>query len=176
MKLACPQINLLVAWLWIVLGFVSGLILGLFFHGENWLGGYASFKRRLYRLGHISFFGLGVVNLAFYFTAITVKTPGHLVNIASWAFVIGAISMPVCCAIMAHVPKVQLLFGVPVLSLVLGGVMTVLLVVQAQSISNSGYRPSAYPPPDLPRAVVGSASNDLSTGTGPLFVSPVSQG
>jgi len=143
MKLYCPQINLLVAWLWIVVGFASGLALGLFFHRENWLGGYASFKRRLYRLGHISFFGLGVVNLAFYFTAITVMTPGHLLNIASWAFVIGAISMPICCLIMAHFPKAHLLFSVPVVSLLLAGSMTVLLVAQSHSTPNPG-APSSF--------------------------------
>src|SRR6266436_4277656 len=138
MKLSCPQINLLLAWVWILLGFASGLILGLFFHRENWLGGYASFKRRLYRLGHISFFGLGVVNLAFYFTTITVLTPGHLLNIASWAFVIGAISMPICCLIMAHFPKAHLLFSVPVVSLLLAGSMTVLLVARSHSTPKPG--------------------------------------
>jgi hypothetical protein len=45
------------------------LILGLYFHDENWLGGYASFRRRMYRLAHIPFFGPGAVNLLFYFTA-----------------------------------------------------------------------------------------------------------
>ena len=44
------------------------MVLGLFFHRENWLGGYASLKRRMYRLGHISFFGLGAVNLLFWLT------------------------------------------------------------------------------------------------------------
>ena len=44
------------------------MVLGMFFHGENWLGGYASFKRRMYRLGHISFFGLGAVNMLFCLT------------------------------------------------------------------------------------------------------------
>ncbi len=63
-----PNSILLFAWLWILLGFVSGMILGMFFRGENWLGGYTSFKRRMYRLGHISFFGLGVVNLMFWLT------------------------------------------------------------------------------------------------------------
>ena len=63
------HVNLVMAWIWILLGFLSGSVLGLFFARENWLGGYASFKRRLYRLAHISFFGLGLANLAFYFTA-----------------------------------------------------------------------------------------------------------
>jgi len=31
MKLSCPQINLLVAWVWILLGFASGLALVCFF-------------------------------------------------------------------------------------------------------------------------------------------------
>jgi len=60
-----PQPNLIAAWLGIPLGFGSGLVLGLFFQRENWLGGYSSPKRRLYRLAHISFFGLGALeNLA----------------------------------------------------------------------------------------------------------------
>ena len=44
MKTEITQINLLLAWLWILLGFISGLVLGICFHRENWLGGYASFK------------------------------------------------------------------------------------------------------------------------------------
>jgi hypothetical protein len=64
------NLNLLVAWLWILLGFVSGMLLGLFFHHEKWLGGYASFKRRLYRFAHISFFGLGAVNLLLCLTTV----------------------------------------------------------------------------------------------------------
>ena len=30
--------NLILAWLWILLGFAAGMVLGMFFHGENWLG------------------------------------------------------------------------------------------------------------------------------------------
>src|SRR6266436_1502559 len=63
------QLNLIAAWSGILAGFVSGLLLGLFFHREDWLGGFGSFKRRLYRLAHISLFGLAIVNLMFYFTA-----------------------------------------------------------------------------------------------------------
>ena len=97
MNLSCPHINLIVAWLWMLLGFVSGLGLGLFFHQEKWLGGYASLKRRLYRLAHISFFGLGVLNLMFYFTARQCFTPTFAVKLASLGFGVGAISMPICC-------------------------------------------------------------------------------
>ena len=69
MKHFVPQINLVFAWVWILAGFLSGMAMGLFFDKENWLGGYASHKRRMYRLGHIAFFGLGTVNFIFYLTA-----------------------------------------------------------------------------------------------------------
>ena len=123
--------NLLLAWLWILLGFVTGMVLGLFFHGENWLGGYGSFKRRMYRLGHISCFGLGAVNLLFYLTTQNLAPTGPVIGIASWAFIVGAITMPVCCAVVAHFPKAHLIFAVPVVSLILGGALTLTLILHA---------------------------------------------
>jgi hypothetical protein len=122
--------NLFLAWLWILLGFVTGMVLGLFFHHENWLGGYGSFKRRMYRLGHISFFGLGAVNLLFWLTMQQNSQPEPLTGVASWAFIIGAITMPVCCVIMAHFPKTHLIFAVPVVSLITGGILTLLEVIK----------------------------------------------
>ena len=122
--------NLLLAWLWILLGFVSGMVLGMFFHGEQWLGGYASFKRRMYRLGHISFFGLGAVNLLFVLTVRNFSLAGSLVHPASLAFMVGAVAMPVCCVVMAHFPKAHLIFAVPVVSLITGGVLTLALLVE----------------------------------------------
>jgi len=122
--------NLLLAWLWILLGFVTGMVLGLFFHREHWLGGYGSFKRRMYRLGHISFFGLGAVNLLFWLTMQTVSPSAPRAEGASWAFIIGAVTMPVSCMIMAHFPKAHLVFAVPVLSLIAGGILTLLEVIK----------------------------------------------
>lgn len=119
-----PQINLLAAWLGIVLGFASGLVLGLFFRNEQWLGGYASFRRRLYRLAHISLFGLGVVNLLFYFTAERLP-PGAGLSFASLSLIVGAVAMPICCVLVAHFPRSHFLFAVPVLSLLVGGLVTV---------------------------------------------------
>ena len=118
--------NLFLAWLWILSGFVSGMVLGLFFHHENWLGGYGCFKRRMYRLGHISFFGLGAVNLLFWLTLQQIPQPGPLTGMASWAFMVGAITMPVACVVMAHFPRMHLIFAVPVISLIAGGTLTLL--------------------------------------------------
>jgi hypothetical protein len=124
------HLNLVIAWLWLLLGFVAGMVLGMFFHGNNWLGGYGSFKRRMYRLGHISFFGLGVVNLLFCLTAQTFSLAGPFTVVASWAFIVGAISMPLCCVVMAHFPKAHLIFAVPVISLIAGGVLTFMEVIK----------------------------------------------
>ncbi len=128
MKTEFAQINLVMAWLWILLGFVSGLVLGLFFRDEKWLGGYAGRQRRMYRLGHISFFGLGAVNLLFWLTVQEFALSGNLVPIASIAFALGALAMPVCCVVMAHVPRAHFLFAVPVVSLILGGTLTLALI------------------------------------------------
>ena len=125
------QINLVAAWIGILLGFLSGFALGLFFHREDWLGGYGSFKRRLYRLAHISLFGLGAVNLLFYFTAQKLLSGNSaVIAAASWAFIAGAVTMPLCCVLMAHVPRARMLFAVPVLSLIAGGCLTVMEVTK----------------------------------------------
>src|SRR5687768_11837839 len=81
-----PEINLVFAWTWVLAGFLSGLAMGLFFDREDWLGGYGSLKRRLYRLAHICFFGLGAINLMFYFTARYVLQPSPLQSVAAWGF------------------------------------------------------------------------------------------
>jgi len=58
----------LFAWISFVLGVVTGLTLGLWsFDGPvptpEWLGEYGSVSRRMARLGHIAYFGLGFLTL-----------------------------------------------------------------------------------------------------------------
>ena len=118
------QLNLALGWLWILLGFASGFVLGLFFQRDDWMGGYGSLARRLYRLAHIAFFGTGFVNLAFWLTASRLGLGGTVLAVASWAFAVGAITMPLCCVLMAQSRKFRLLFGVPVFSLMAGGAAT----------------------------------------------------
>jgi hypothetical protein len=127
---ACANLNLLLGWIWILLGFFSGLALGLFFHRENWLGGYSSLPRRMYRLGHISFFGLGAVNILFWLTVRFAALPGgRLLNSASLLFILGAVFMPLCCVLMPHVKAARWLFGIPVTALLAGGVITIALIL-----------------------------------------------
>jgi hypothetical protein len=120
-----PEINLLFAWAWIVAGFASGMVMGLFFNREDWLGGYTSLKRRLFRLAHISFFGLGAVNLMFYFTARYALGASVWQEVAAWGFVVGGITMPLACVIMARWTQAKAVFAVPVTSLLLSGALMI---------------------------------------------------
>lgn len=129
MKFQIHHLNLALAWLWILLGFASGFFLGLNFHREDWLGGYGSFKRRLYRLAHISFFGLAIVNLMFFFVARDFPPGKCSVAIAAWGFLVGAISMPICCIVMAQNSKLRALFLIPVSSLIVAAALTLWEVV-----------------------------------------------
>ncbi|MBI5868089.1 MAG: hypothetical protein HZB43_07375 [candidate division Zixibacteria bacterium] len=116
--------NLVLAWLWIAVGIVVGFVLGAYFHRDDWLGGYTSFKRRLYRLAHISFFGLAIINLLFYFTIQRLSSPGPMIEWASWGFAVGAVTMPICCFLMAHNRSLRAIFLIPVLSTLGGALLT----------------------------------------------------
>ena len=124
MKELSPHINLVSAWVGLLLGFASGALMGLKFHQPDWLGGYASFPRRMIRLGHISFFGLGMVNLMFYFVARSLPQFGPALVAASWLFIVGAVTMPLCCALLLRGPVWRNAFAVPVLSLLVGAGLT----------------------------------------------------
>ena len=72
------QINIIAAWIGFLAGCLSGAIPGLFFHKKDWVGGYSSWARRLIRLAHISFFGIGLLNISLAFTARTMGLESEL--------------------------------------------------------------------------------------------------
>jgi hypothetical protein len=55
-----------------------------------------------------------------------------LAAMASWGFVIGAVTMPLCCVVMAHFPKAHMIFAVPVVSLIFAGATVLLLIHSAR--------------------------------------------
>ena len=118
--------NILVGWIAMLSGALSGAVLGLFFDRDTWAGGYASFRRRMLRLGHISFFGIGFLNLLFGLTITAVALPPAHSRVASTAFLIAVIAMPACCFLSAWKKPLRHLFPIPVLA-VLAGIIPVLL-------------------------------------------------
>jgi hypothetical protein len=120
--------NLHAAWIGILLGFVAGAVQGLFFHKDDWLGGYAAWPRRMVRLAHVAFFGLAFVNLAYALSvrALGIQHPGAW---PSYLFIVGAVTMPLVCYLSAWRKAFRHLFPVPVLSLLVGALVFVVTEV-----------------------------------------------
>ena len=120
------RLNLLAGWLGMLGGVISGAIIGLFFHQEGWMGGYSSFRRRMTRLGHISFWGLGFINIMFALSVRAVEVPIINVQVASVGFILGLVTMPLCCFLTAWRDSFRHLFPLPVIC-VLVGVVSLLI-------------------------------------------------
>ena len=118
------MVNWYVGWSLILSAFATGAMIGMFFHREDFLGGYNSFGRRLLRLGHISQAALGMLNVLY-----AVSTPvalGWPAQLASMGLVVGGLSMPVACFLTAWKPGFRHLFFIPVAALITGVIQTLL--------------------------------------------------
>ena len=109
-------VNLIAGWTAIGAGVVTGAVIGLFFHDEGWLGGYGSFQRRMLRLGHISFFGMGFLNVLFAVSLMHLPAVVRLASAASTAFIVAAVTMPLCCGLTAWRKPFRHLFPIPVVA------------------------------------------------------------
>lgn len=117
------DLNIIAGWIGILFGVLAGSYLGLFHYKDDWAGGYASFRRRMLRLGHIAFFGLGIINILY---GLTVKSSGVVVPLsalASISLVVGAAAMPLCCYLTAWKTPFRQLFPIPVVSVAIGVVL-----------------------------------------------------
>jgi len=111
-------------WTLLLLAFASGILIGLFFHSESFLGGYTSFPRRMLRLGHIALAALGMLNLIF--SIAPVSLDGRCERLASTLLLIGAITMPIVCFATARWASARFLFPVPVTALILSVIFILL--------------------------------------------------
>ncbi|MCP3670103.1 MAG: hypothetical protein GY814_06645 [Gammaproteobacteria bacterium] len=120
------QLHLVIGWSSMIMGALSGAVIGLFFHRDEWAGGYSSFRRRMLRLGHIAFFGLGFLNLMFGLTTQTIQLPDIHLTIASAGFMLGVVAMPACCFLAAWRKPFRHLFPIPVVA-VMAGIVPIVL-------------------------------------------------
>ena len=112
--------NLLLGWISMIAGALSGAAMGLFFHQDAWLGGYSSFRRRMVRLGHIAFFGLGIINVLFALTLAVMHVAPSFARVASIGLAVAVVTMPLCCFLTAWRPAFRFSFPVPVAGVLAG--------------------------------------------------------
>jgi hypothetical protein len=115
---ATPQLlNWCAGWFLVLAAFVTGAAIGLRFHRDDFWGGYASFRRRIVRLGHVALAALGLMNVV-YSVAPGAGAASALGRAASICFVVGGITMPLACFLTGWRARFRHLFAVPVLALV----------------------------------------------------------
>lgn len=111
------KIVFIAAWAGIVLGFLIGSAMGLRFYNAQWLGGYASWPRRMLRLGHVSMIALPLLNLASMFFLAHFHLASSNVNVLLGLLLVGQVSMPLVCFLSAYKLRFRYFFPLPVLSL-----------------------------------------------------------
>jgi hypothetical protein len=123
MTLSVHPVNWEFGWCLILSAFVTGGVLGLFFDRRDFLSGYGSFRRRLFRLGHVAQAALGMLNLL-YALGPAETSPSWTGQAASVCFLTGGLAMPLVCFLTGWRPGFRHLFPVPVVALVLAVLFT----------------------------------------------------
>lgn len=114
------MIALRAGWAGFLGGVISGAVIGLKFHNETWLGGYGSRERRMLRLGHISFFGIGMICLLYALSLRAIPGEDGLAKTGACALAVALAAMPTTCFLTAWRPPFRHLFFIPVLSAATG--------------------------------------------------------
>ncbi len=118
-------LNWYAGWGLVLAAFVTGAAVGLCFDRDDFLGGYASFRRRVVRLGHIALAALGMLNVLYGLSPW--PEPGRLeASAASACWLLGGVTMPLICFLTGWRPGFRRLFCIPVAALVSAAVCTLL--------------------------------------------------
>jgi len=116
--------NWVAGWTMLLLAFACGAGVGLSFHRDDFWGGYASFRRRLVRLGHIALAALGMLNLLFAVSPVQLHPVAAVA--ASWLLMIGGFTMPAVCFLTARFRAARHAFAIPVAALLSAAVAILL--------------------------------------------------
>ena len=117
--------NELFGWISVLGGLVMGLVMGIKFQREEWLGGYGAFPRRMVRLAHVALVALGMINIQFAQSAARLHLGPQVESVASLAFIAAAVLMPACCLLLAARRKHFEIFAAPIVCLATGLILTV---------------------------------------------------
>jgi len=117
------MMNWYFGWGSILTAFLTGATIGLYFHREDFLGGYASFRRRILRLGHIALAALGMINILYGLSPMA-SEPSYGAQVASVGFIVGGVTMPAVCFLSSWRAGFRHLFFIPVSALVIAAIQT----------------------------------------------------
>ena len=112
------RLNRVVAWTCLALGAGTGLVMGLWsFDGPvrvpEWLGDYGDTSRRLARLGHIAFFGIGMLDLFTVAELRRIHLSRLLRRVALMAINFGNIFLPLSLLLAAGFHPMKYIMSVP---------------------------------------------------------------
>ncbi len=114
------EINILFGWVWMCVGFISGMTLGMWAEGEKWLGGYTSITRRYLRLGHVAFIALSIINILYGRELGSADLPIYVKNIGSPLMIFGAAGVPLTCISTAFFRNAKYFLPMPASALLIG--------------------------------------------------------
>jgi hypothetical protein len=120
------EINVIFGWVWICLGFIVGMTLGLWAEGENWLGGYASATRRYLRLGHVAFIALPIINIIYGNELVLADLGDSMKYIGSYLMIFGAVGVPITCISAAFIRKTRYFLPLPASAILVGMIILVI--------------------------------------------------
>lgn len=134
------RLNRLAGWISIAIGAGLGLLLGLWsFDGPVavpvWVGGYADTSRRLIRLGHIAFFGLGMLNILLSRELRGLRLSGKTRLLTGSLMLAGNLLLPPLLLLSALVPVCKYLLPLPALGLFAAFCLTAYGLCQRGSLS-----------------------------------------
>ncbi len=120
-RLARGDVNRVVGWTSLVLGAATGMVMGLWsFDGPAavpaWIGDYGATPRRLLRLGHIAFFGLGIINVLMARELPPLAVAGAIRHTAFHAMNFGNLVLPVTLMGAALQPALKWALPIPALA------------------------------------------------------------
>jgi len=118
--------NIIFGWIWLCLGFIYGMTLGLWAEGEEWLGGYTSITRRYLRLGHVAFIALPIINILYGKELPLINLGDSIKYIGSYLMIFGAVGVPVSCISAAFIRKARYFLPLPASAILVG---TIILVI-----------------------------------------------
>ncbi len=116
--------NAIFGWALILASILSGLVMGIRFQREEWLGGYSSLPRRMVRLAHIAMAALGMLNVLYASSTRQLALSPELLSVASVSFMAGGVLMPLACLWLAIRRRNYAFFSLPIMALLTGVALT----------------------------------------------------